>query len=159
MELTLKKPNLSCAFLHDSVGGLHSVYSVLRKRREAAAHTLSAVKSWELASFSHLPEQDHLNPWGWHQAKLTQELFHKRKLLPCAAAICAWIPSPNPSPQPWQSNLLWEGNGSKSGTSPFAGVPECWPPASIKLNFQCVSFCPHIKYLHLGRWTKRQVFA
>lgn len=110
-ELTLKTPNLSCAFLHDSVGGLHSVYSVLGKRKEAAAHMLSAAKNWELASLSHLPEQVHLHPWGWHQAKLTQELFYKRKLLPCAAATCAWTPSPYPSTQPWQSNFLWEGMG------------------------------------------------
>lgn len=133
--------------------------SVLRKR-EAAAHMLSAEENWELAPLSHRPEQVHLPPWGWCTAQLPQQLFHKRKLLPC---YCCYLCSESQPRQTPPSALTTKSSlgrdGSKSGTSPSAGVPECWPPASIKLKFECVFFCPPTQSLHLGRWTQRQVFA
>lgn len=81
--------------------------SVLGKRGEAAAHMLSARKNWELASLLHLPEQVHLPPGA--DIRPSSHNSSSTRGSCCPATACAQSPSPNPSPQSWQSNPLEKG--------------------------------------------------
>lgn len=122
------------------MGGLHSIYGCLKEeRRNSCSH---AFCSEELGAGITLTPA-----WAGPPAPLglTSGQAHT-KVLPQeeAAALLLLLPGlgdPVQTPALTIKSLLRR-DRSKSGTSPFAGVPNCWPPCLHKSEVSMCVFLP-----------------
>lgn len=106
------------------MGGFHSVYVCLREEGKAAAHMLSAVKKGADIIFTSAqagpPAPLGLTSGQAHTTALPQEEAAALLLLLPVLRDPAQTPALSPD-----SQTPLKRDGSKFGTSPSAGVPEC----------------------------------